>query len=172
MKLEPQTNAELDKLGRIVKDIGTAMLASLADDGSLVTRPLETLQLNAEGELVFFTSANSAKVAQLTEDRHVNLAYVDSANKRYLSVRGQSRMDRDEDTINALWSMEQKVFFPQGKNDPELMVLRVKVRDAMYWEAASGNILEQALDFAQGLVSDEPEDLGTREHLRGSDSSD
>jgi hypothetical protein len=45
-------------------------------------------------------------------------------------------------------------------------VLRVRVRDAVYWESA-GNFVARALDFAQGLLSDEPADLGHRGRLSG-----
>ena len=168
MKIEKQSTDDLRELAQLVQNVETCMLTSIDQDGFLVSRPLQTLALNRAGELVFFTSAKSAKVTQLTEDRHVNLAYVDSDNRRYLSVRGRARMDRDGDTIDAFWSMEQKVFFPAGKDDPELMVLRVKVVDAMYWDAEPGSLLGRALDFAQGMASDKPEDLGTRQHLSGS----
>jgi hypothetical protein len=57
------------------------------------------------------------------------------------------------------------VFF-SGKDDPNLTVLRVRVRDAMYWEAA-GNFVERALDFARGMWSGEPRDLGKQGHLHG-----
>ena len=168
MKIEKQSTDDLRELAQLVQKVETCMLTSIDQDGFLVSRPLQTLALNRAGELVFFTSAKSAKVAQLTEDRHVNLAYVDSDNRRYLSVRGRARMDRDSDTIDTLWSMEQKVFFPAGKNDPELMVLRVKVHDAMYWDAEPGSLLGRALEFAQSMASEEPDDLGTRQHLSGS----
>ena len=53
----------------------------------------------------------------------------------------------------------QKVFFPEGKDDPNLVVLHVRVRDAAYWESA-GNFIARAIDFASGMLSKEPRDLG------------
>lgn len=165
MKIERQDNDELRKLGELIADIETAMMTTLAADGSLVSRPLQTLKLDARGELLFFTSASSAKVAQLTQDSEANLAYADHDDKRFVSIRGCARMDRDPETIDELWSPIQKVFFPEGKDDPQLMVLRIKVRDAVFWEAASGSWLERAMDFAQALQSEEPGVLGTRGRL-------
>lgn len=168
MKIDHQDNDELRQLGALIASSETTMMTTLAADGSLVSRPLETLKLDARGELIFFTSASSAKVAQLTEDSEVNLAYADHDAKRFVSVRGRARMDRDRETIDELWNPIQKVFFPDGKDDPQLMVLRIKVRDAMYWEAASGSWMERAMDFAQALQSEEPSDLGTSGHLDAS----
>ena len=161
----PSDDADLRKLGELIDDIEVAMLTTHAADGSLVSRPLQTLKLTAEGELVFFTGADSAKVGQLTDDRDANLAYAHPGDQRYVSVRGRVRIDRDQALIDELWSPAQNVFF-SGKDDPNLVVLRVRVRDAMYWEAA-GNFAERALDFARGMWSEQPRDLGTRGHLNG-----
>ncbi len=167
MKIDHQDNADLRKLGELIKPIETAMLTTHVESGPMVSRPVQTLKLDAGGELIFFTSADSAKVAQLTEDHEVNLAYAQPSEGRYLSVRGRARMDRDRETIDEVWTPLQKVFFPAGKDDPQLMVLRVKVRDAVWWEADAGNWLERVIDLAQGFWSDEAEDLGTRERLQG-----
>ena len=103
---------------------------------------------------------------ELTDDHGVNLAYADKGENRYVSIRGRARLDRDEDTINELWSPAQKIFFPDGKDDPNLMVLRVRVRDASYWEGAS-NVIERAFDFAKAMLDDSSSELGTHGHLEG-----
>ena len=77
----------------------------------------------------------------------VNLAYA-NPEADLCSVRGTARTDRDRATIDALWSPVQKVFFPEGKDDPNLVVLRVRVRDAAYWESA-GNFIARATRFRE-----------------------
>lgn len=166
MKVATQSNADLRKLAELIDGIDVAMLTTHAADGSMVSRPLQTLEFDATGELVFFTAADSAKVAELTEHPDVNLAYADPGKQRFVSIRGSVRLDRDRDTIDRLWSFTQKVFFPAGKDDPQLMVLRVRVRDAAWWDAAD-NFVARAIDFAQGLMSDDPTDLGEHGHLQG-----
>ncbi len=166
MKNEAPDNSDLRRLGELIGDIEVAMLTTRTADGSLVSRPLQTLKIDANGEIVFFTAADSHKVAELTDDASVNLSYAQPSDHRYVSVRGRARMDRDADTIDELWSPTQKVFFPDGKGDPNLMVLRVRVQDASYWEA-SGNFVERALDLARGMLSDAPTDLGKHGHLDG-----
>jgi len=161
----PHDDADLRKLAELIDGIEVCMLTTQAADGSLVSRPLQTLKLTAEGELVFFTAADSAKVAQLTDDLDVNLAYANQSDKCYVSVRGRARIDRDPALIEELWSPAQNVFF-SGKDDPNLTVLRVRVRDAMYWESA-GNFMERALDFARGMWTEQPRDLGHQGHLHG-----
>ncbi|MEO8810003.1 MAG: pyridoxamine 5'-phosphate oxidase family protein, partial [Rhodanobacter sp.] len=157
---------DLHKLGDMISDIEVAMLTTRTSDGSLVSRPLQTLKLDANGELIFFTAAKSHKVEDLTDDSGVNLAYAQPGDHRYVSVRGRARMDRDEDTIHELWTPAQKIFFPDGPGDPNLMVLRVRVRDAAWWEAAD-NFIARAFDFARGMLDESPSDLGKEGHLEG-----
>lgn len=164
MKIETGNDDQLRKLGELIEDTEVAMLTTRADDGSLVSRPLQTLKLDANGELVFFTAADSHKVEELTGDDGVNLAYANHDARRYVSVRGHTRIDRDRAAIDELWSSVQKIFFPEGKDDPNLVVLHVRVRDASYWEAAD-NFMLRALDFSRAVLSKKPSDLGTRGHL-------
>lgn len=166
MKTETQSTADLEKLGELIDGIEVAMLTTHAADGSMVSRPLQTLKFEGGGELVFFTSITSRKVDELTANHDVNLAYSNPSKQVYVSVRGTARIDRDRATIDALWSPVQKIFFPQGKDDPDLVVLRVRVRDAAYWESA-GNFIMRALDFAHGILSKDPADLGKSGTLSG-----
>ena len=165
MKIEPGNANQLDKLGELIENIEVAMLTTRAADGSLVSRPLQTLKLDADGELIFFTAVDSHKVDELTAAGDVNLAYADHDNRRYVSVRGRTRIDRDRAIIDELWSSGQKIFFPEGKDDPNLAVLRVRVRDASYWESADNFVL-RALDFSRAMLSKEPADLGKRGHIQ------
>ncbi len=166
MKSESQPTADLEKLGDLIEGTEVAMLTTHAADGSMVSRPLQTLKFDGGGELVFFTSVASRKIDELAANHDVNLAYANPSKQNYVSVRGTARVDRDRATIDALWSPVQKIFFPLGKDDPDLVVLRVRVRDAAYWESA-GNFIMRALDFAHGMLSKDPKDLGKSGTLSG-----
>lgn len=166
MKNEIQSTPDLRKLGELIKGIEVAMLTTHATDGSMVSRPLQTLEFDARGELVFFTAADSHKIDELKAHPDVNVAYANPAKQCYVSVRGTATMDRDRATIDALWSPVQKIFFPDGKDDPNLVVLRIRVRDAAYWESA-GNFVARALDFAKGMLDKDASDLGEHGTLSG-----
>ncbi len=166
MKNENHATADLRRLGELIDGIDTAMLTTRAFDGSMVSRPLQTLSFDSSGELVFFTGADSHKIEELAENPDVNLSYAHPKAQRYVSIRGRARIDRDRKTIDELWSNPQKIFFPQGKDDPNLIVLRIRVQDAAYWETA-GNFVARALDFAKGMLSNNPPDLGRHGILSG-----
>lgn len=159
MKTDTIANGDLATLADLIDGIEVAMLTTRAVDGSLVSRPLQTLKADASGDLCFFTAADSSKVDELLADARVNLAYAHPGQQRYISVRGTASISRDRALIEELWSLAQQAFFPGGKDDPNLVVLRVRVRDADYWEAP-GNLVSRALEITRAIVSDEPGDLG------------
>ncbi|HEV7491904.1 MAG TPA: pyridoxamine 5'-phosphate oxidase family protein [Rhodanobacteraceae bacterium] len=166
MKNESHATLAMHKLGELIKGVEVAMLTTRASDGGMVSRPLQTLKFDSADELVFFTAADSRKVEELRANPDVNIAYANPGKQIYVSVRGAVRIDRDRAAIDALWSPAQKIFFPQGKDDPNLVVLHVRVRDAAYWESA-GNFIARAIDFASAMMSSEPRDLGKHGKLSG-----
>ena len=79
MKVDAQADADLRKLGELLEGIEVAMLTTHAADGSMVSRPLQTLALEGNGDLVFFTAADSTKLDALLANPDVNLAYAHPA---------------------------------------------------------------------------------------------
>lgn len=159
MKNETHGDSGLAKLGELIDGIEVAMLTTLSADGSMVSRPLQTLEYDGSGELVFFTSQDSHKTAELHANPAVNIAYAHPSRQTYVSVRGHATLKQERATIDKLWSAPMKIYFPQGKDDPNLAVLRIHVRDAMYWES-SGNFIGRAIDFARAAATGDPSKLG------------
>jgi general stress protein 26 len=151
------------KLWRIVGDTKIAMLTT-EDDGVLRSRPMECVQVDEEGAILwFFTGASSPKTAEVRADRAVNLSLVDKPNQNYVSLSGRATIVRDRAKAKELWSEEQRAWYPGGVDDPELALLKVTVEQAEYWDKPTS-----AMVAAQGLVravADETPDLGENEKL-------
>lgn len=111
MKDDTVATAARKRLAALIEGIEIAMLTTRTADGSMVSRPVQTLQFNGGNELVFFTAANSAKLDELTEHPDAPLSYADPKQGRFVSVRGTASIDRDAATIEALWTPVQRVFF-------------------------------------------------------------
>lgn len=97
MKMERQHHPELGKVAELVEEIKFAMLTTLEEDGSLHSRPMSTVQMDAEGNLWFFTSVTSPKVEDVENHRQVNLSYARIDKQDYLSICGTSRIVRDRE---------------------------------------------------------------------------
>ncbi len=145
-------SAQIEKLDELIGDIDIAMLTTQEADGTLRSRPMATQNTEFDGNLWFFTRIDAAKVAEVQQDQSVNVSYADADNQRYVSVSGRATVLRDQQKIDELWNPIAKVWFPDGKEDPSLALMKVQVTQAEYWDA-SANRMVQFAQFAKALVT-------------------
>jgi general stress protein 26 len=134
-KIPHSERGDLTKLGEIILDIRVALFTTVDRDGGLHTRPIQTMKLEDERTLWFFTDWSSPKVDELHRDARVSLGYADPAKNTYAAVIGSSRLIRDSQKAKELWSIEQRAYYPKGPDDERLALLRVVIEHAEYWIA-------------------------------------
>jgi general stress protein 26 len=122
-------------VARLIRDIGIALLTTVDRDGRFHTRPLQTLAVDADHTLWFFTDWGSAKVDELRRDVRVSLGYAGASKKTYLAISGIGTLLEDPRRARELWAPEQRAYYPKGPDDERLAVLRVAVERAEYWIA-------------------------------------
>jgi general stress protein 26 len=142
----------LDKLSHLISDIQIAMLTTVNPAGQLHSRPMAThKQEPFEGELFFLTPAHSGKVSEIQNDSEVSLQYVDPKHT-FVALTGRASVSNDRALIEKLWNPSYKAWFPNGKDDPEIRVLRVTVEEAEYWEAPSNALVRNAKILARAVT--------------------
>jgi general stress protein 26 len=123
------------KLGELIRAIEVALLTTVDRDGNFHTRPVQTLQVDEDGALWFFTDWSSPKAEEIQHDLRVSLGYADPAKKVYVAISGAASLTRDLQKAKALWSAEQRAYYPRGPEDERLALLRVGIERAEYWIA-------------------------------------
>ncbi len=164
MDNKAETNEGVKKLGELIKDIEFAMLTTAEADGTLRSRPMATQQVEFDGDLYFFTRADTPKVDEIEREHHVNVSYAEPKDQRYVSVSGTARLSRDQAKIEELWSPILKAWFPEGLDDPQLALLKVTVSQAEYWDTPSSKMVQLA-GFVKAMVTGESYKPGEHEKL-------
>ena len=135
MKVAKQKSEKLARLAALVRQMKVGMLTTIEPDGSLRSRPLETVEVDPEGRLWFFTQAHSPKSARAQAgDHQVALSYADPRDEDFASISGTARVVRDEDKMRGLWSRDLERWFPSGLDEPDLALLEVRIDKAEYWD--------------------------------------
>jgi general stress protein 26 len=151
---------DLEKLRHLIKEIDFCMLTTVDESGDLHSRPMSSNgDIDADGDIWFFTNASSHKVREIAKLPKVNVSFADPDNQRYISVSGTAQLVRDRAKIDELWRPEFKIWFPEGKDDPEIALLRVRLERAEYWDSP-GSTIGYALSFVSSLVTGKQPDLG------------
>jgi len=158
---DTQTRSQsLEKLRELIKEIDFCMLTTIDEDGDPHSRPMSSNgDIDANGDLWFFTSASSHKVDEVVRSPKVNVSFADPDNQRYVSVTGMAQLIRDREKIDELWRPEFKMWFPKGKDDPEVALLCVSLEKGEYWDSPSSTI-GFALSFVSSLITGKQPDFG------------
>ena len=146
---------DLAPLRSLLKSLPVAMFNTVAHDGSVVARPLQALEFDEDGVLWFATGLDSEKATEIRARPHVGLSFADHHANRFVSVSGPARLVHDREKINALWSPAMSVFFPQGKDDPNLVLVRVEIERAEYWDGPA-TFVGKLLYLAAAAITGDP----------------
>lgn len=134
-----QTTSKADgiqKVAQLLRGIRFAMLTTTGADGGLYSRPMTTLERDFDGDLWFFTSRETTTVGDVQRNPQVNVAYANPGKNDWVSVRGQASLVEDQAKKRELWSDALKAFFPEGVDDPQLVLLKISATGAEYWDGA------------------------------------
>lgn len=146
---------DLAPLRSLLKSLPVAMFNTVAHDGSVVARPLQALEFDEDGVLWFATGLDSEKATEIRARPHVGLSFADHHANRFVSVSGPARLVHDREKIDALWSPAMSVFFPQGKDDPNLVLVRVEIERAEYWDGPA-TFVSKLLYLAAAAITGDP----------------
>ena len=153
----------VEKLGALIKDIQMAMLTTI-DGGVLRARPMATQDTDFNGELWFFTSDKTHKVAEIEKDNRANVSYSKPNDNVYVSVSGAVSIVKDREKIEELWNPAYKAWFPDGLDDPTICLLKINVEQAEYWDSPSSTIVH-IVGFVKALVTGERAQGGENEKI-------
>jgi general stress protein 26 len=154
----PTRDQALGKLRELIKGMHVAMLTTRTGDGRLLSRPLGTQGVERDGDLWFVTGFDSEKVREIEANPQVNVAYASKDDNTYVSISGTASVTRDRGIIDEHWSPAMSIFFPEGKDDPNLCMLRVESQSAEYWDGP-GSAAGKALYFAMTAINRDPGNL-------------
>lgn len=126
----------LAKLAKMMKGIDLCMMTTQRDARSFHTRPMSNNgEVDFDGDAWFFTSRNTPKVKELEADDRVSLSYVGGKKKKpiWIAVTGRGAIVDDVAKKKKLWLDELDRWFENGPTDPDVVLIRVKARHAVWW---------------------------------------
>ncbi|GAA3573056.1 pyridoxamine 5'-phosphate oxidase family protein [Microlunatus spumicola] len=160
------TSASPAKVADLASDIKFAMLTTVDADGELVSRPMAHQEVEADGDLWFFSSRDSRKVEHVRSNPHVAVTLASSST--WVSINGSAAVVDDVEKAKELWSVDMEAWFPQGPEDPSIVLIKVSGETAEYWDGPGGRV-SSVLSLAKSKLTgqrysggeNEKVDLGT-----------
>lgn len=149
------------KIWNLIKGIKTGMLSTRHGD-ELRSRPMTLVQGEYDGTIWFFTDLESEKVFEVEGDNDVNLSFADPQNDVYVSLTGTGRAIQDKNLIDKYWNGFVGLWFPDGKDSPNVGLLEIKINKGEHWDADSSTMVK-SFKMAKAKLKGELPELGEHE---------
>jgi general stress protein 26 len=144
---------DLKQFTEILRAFDTAMLVTRRDH-ELRSRPMRIADTTEDGRVWFVTSIDSAKLEELTEDPHVNVAM--QADSKFLSISGAVHSTRDRAKVDELWKASDGIWFTEGRDDPALVLLEIVPTYVEYWDRSGVEGLKFMYSAAKSAITGDP----------------
>ena len=118
------------------------MLMTIDEHAAPIGRPMLPLLLEKDPCVYFLTHQNSRKVSHITARSQVAMTMV--GNSCYVVVTGNAATSREPGLIQRLWQPTYRAWFPDGKDDADITVLRVTVDRVDYWAPPRSRVIRIA----------------------------
>ena len=135
----------------------TALVITYRADDNAHARPMAVAQLQANLDAYFATSIDSPKVAEIEADPHIVVAF--QSESEHAVIYGTATIVRDRDLIHKLWSESWRLWFPGGRDDPSICLVRVDAEEGEYWDRSGVEGLKFIFEAGNAIVE------GRRPHV-------
>jgi general stress protein 26 len=91
-------------------------------------------EVRPDADTYFSTSIESPKIAEIEADPHVLITF--QGHNEFVSIEGTATVVRDRALIDRLWAEDWRLWFPEGRDDPTLCLLKVSAERGEYWDTS------------------------------------
>jgi general stress protein 26 len=125
---------ELDHIAEIMRDIDFCMFTTFSVNEGMYARPMSNNRnVEFDGDAWFFSEADSRTVTEIKLDPRVLLSYVDSKEFRFIALSGTAEVVIDPAKKRDLWVKDLERWFPNGPDDANVVLLKVRAGKIAYW---------------------------------------
>ncbi len=140
------------RMKEIADEMPICMFLTRLNERPIPSRPMATQKVDDQGSIWFLSSKSSMKDHDILADPTVQLIYSNMEDSEYMSILGEAEELNDMELKRELWTPMAKTWFPNGVEDPDLAVLRVRAKEGYYWDTKSGKIVSMIKIMASSLT--------------------
>lgn len=140
-KKDLQGKEAIEKIHEIAEATNTCMFCTHLGSVPFAARPMAVQQVDDEGRVWFLSNHSSNKDQDIKAQGQAQLIFAHPDKYEFLSLYGTAESFYDREKIEALWSPLAKAWFPEGKDDPNLSVIKFSAIEGHYWDTQSGKLV-------------------------------
>ena len=123
-----------------MRDIDFTVLSTSTENGAIAGRPMSNnREVDFDGDTYFFTCDDTRTVADIRRDASVGLSYQSKSGilgmkPFFLTLEGRASLIKDKSEFAARWTKDLDAWFKQGVDTPGLVMIKVEMERAHYWD--------------------------------------
>lgn len=138
--MSKERSREIRKVAEMMKDLDFCMMTTRSE-GGLRARPMSNNgEVEFDGDVWFFSAADSRKIRDIESDPEVHLSYADTQRFVFVSMGGAATIVRDREKKRQLWMKELERWFEDGPDSDDVVLIKVSPRKVGYWGEDEGEI--------------------------------
>lgn len=134
-------------------------------DDSQSARPMSVQKSDEDGTLWFLSAIDSAKNEEINKNSRARLLFQKPSSMEFLELQGNAEISQNKEMIHELWDSIAKNWFPKGKDDPRISVIKFNPQAGHYWGTKSGAGLA-GVKMLFGMITGKPMDVGVEGELK------
>lgn len=131
----------IEKIRELVNHTPICLFTTNLSNTPLSTRPMGTQEVDDNGGLWFLSPRDSDKNLDIEKDSRVQLFYANTGKSEFLSLFGNAYISSEKDKIEELWNPIATAWFDEGKDDPQVTVIKVVPEEAYYWDLKNNKMI-------------------------------
>jgi len=141
-------------------------MLGLIDSDQQFPQPMTTFLEEGEETLWFYTREDTDLARAVANGEAGGLyVFVDKKQEVFASIVGQLTLTRDTDRIRRFWNPVVAAWYPEGRDDPKLTLLRFDPSHAQVWVSSAGPA-KFAWEIAKANATRTEPDIGDQADLK------
>jgi general stress protein 26 len=160
-----QQQDAVKKLQDLTDKIEICMFCTYTKDQQMECTPMTTQKTDDGGNIWFISDKNSDRNHNLLQNKIVDLLYAHPGKESFVSVHGTAEIIYDKKVIEEMWSPMAKAWFKEGKEDPNISIIKVTPTEGKYWDTKNGKMIS-FLKLIAAAAGDKTVNVGVEGNLK------
>jgi general stress protein 26 len=129
------SSKDVTTIAAAVRALDFCLFTTMTVGGGMRARPMShNGAVEFDGDVWFFSSANSRKVFEIQKNYVVHLGFAEPESMKFVSMGGVASIVTDEAKKEELWTDELDRWFPAGPTDQNVVLIKVTPNDVGIWD--------------------------------------
>ena len=134
------TESPREHFQSVIEKFSIAMLITRTQQNQIRARPMSIAEVREDADVWFVTCNDDGKAEEIRDDPNVCVVMTDGS--RHISLSGRGELDDDREKLRAMWSPRWQVFFPDGPDAANVVLLKVTAEQGEYWDVSGTNAVQ------------------------------